>query len=88
VACMLAEGRTNLQIARAVAGVTGATTGDSGAWDVTPQLERWSEAAVTHGIFVLSGDDESPDVKGQSMCLSYLIDLGLAVEYVDQEGGP
>jgi hypothetical protein len=33
---------------------------------------------------VLRGDDESLDVKEQAMCLSYVFDLGLAVQYAPQ----
>lgn len=69
----------------AIAGVTGATTGDSGAWDVTPQLQQWAGAGAKQGIFVLSGDDESMDIKAQTACLSYVINLGLDVEYTTQE---
>ena len=65
----------------AVAGVAGATTGDSGAWDVTPQLKQWSDAGAKQGTFVMSGDDESMDIKSQAACLSYVIDLGLEIEY-------
>ncbi len=69
-----------------VAGVAGATTGDSGAWDVTPQLKQWAEAGAKQGIFVLSGDDESMDIKAQTACLSYVINLVLDVEYTTSEG--
>jgi len=65
----------------AVAGVQGATTGDSGAWDVTPQLRQWLAGSGNDGVFVLRGDDESMDVAGLAMCLSYVIDLGLSVEF-------
>jgi hypothetical protein len=33
---------------------------------------------------VLRSDDESMDVKGQAMCLSYVFDLALSVEYTVQ----
>jgi len=65
----------------AVAGVQGATTGDSGAWDVTPQVQQWLAGSANQGVFVLRGDDESLDVNGLGMCLSYVIDLGLALEF-------
>jgi hypothetical protein len=65
----------------AVAGAAGATTGDSGSWDVTPQVEQWLASGANQGTFVMRGDDESLDVKGQAMCLSYVIDLSLEVEY-------
>jgi hypothetical protein len=62
------------------AGVAGATTGDSGAWDVTPQVAKWLKASGGQGTFVLQAEDESMDVKAQSMCLSYVSDLTLTVE--------
>ena len=65
----------------AIAGVTGATTGDAGAWDVTPQVTQWLEAGEKQGVFVMSGDDESMDVNGQSACLSYVINPALEVEF-------
>jgi hypothetical protein len=64
----------------AVGGVQGATTGSSGAWDVTPQLRQWLAGAGNELAFVLRGNDESLDVNGLGMCLSYVFDLGLAVE--------
>ena len=64
-----------------VAGVTPATTAESGAWDVTPQLKQWLGVQANRGTFVLRGDDESLDVKGLAMCLSYVFDLRLTVEY-------
>jgi hypothetical protein len=68
----------------AVAGVQGATTGSGGAWDVTPQLQQWLNAPNDQRAFVLRGDDESLDVKDLAMCLSYVFDLGLSVEYAPQ----
>jgi hypothetical protein len=64
------------------AGVTPATTGDAGSWDVTPQVREWLRAGQQKGTLVLGGDDQSPDIKGQTMCLSYLFDLGLNVNIV------
>lgn len=64
-----------------IAGVQGATTGDYGAWDVTPQVQQWLAAGGDERTFVLRGDDESLDVNGLGMCLSYVIDLGLALEF-------
>jgi hypothetical protein len=65
----------------AVIGTSGVTTGSFGAWDVTPQVKQWLEGAATQGTFVFRSDDESMDVKGQAMCLSYIFDVGLTVEY-------
>jgi hypothetical protein len=65
----------------AVAGVQGATTGDTGAWDVTPQVRQWLADSSNEGTFVLRGDDESMDVAGLAMCLSYVFDLNLGVEF-------
>lgn len=65
----------------AVAGSSGATTGDSGGWDVTPQLKQWLASSAPQGVLVLRGDDESMDVKGMAMCLSYVFDLGLTAEF-------
>ena len=65
----------------AVAGVTGATTGGSGGWDVTPQLQQWLGGSAAQGVLVLRGDDEATDVKGMGMCLSYVFDLGLTAEF-------
>jgi hypothetical protein len=62
------------------AGATPATTGEFGNWDVTPQVRTWLAAGQKKGTLVMSGDDESGDIYGQSMCLSYLFDLGLNVE--------
>lgn len=64
-----------------VAGVAGATTGDVGGWDVTPQLQAWLAGPAERGVLVLRGDDESLDIRGQGMCLSYVFDIGLAVEF-------
>jgi hypothetical protein len=63
------------------AGVTGATTGDSGSWDVTPQVTKWLKDGAGQGTLVLRPEDESLDAKGQQMCLSYVIDLALNVEF-------
>lgn len=68
-----------------VAGVTGATTGDSGAWDVTPQVTKWLKAGNGQGTFVLRSEDESLTAKAQSMCLSYVMDLVLTVEAAPAE---
>jgi hypothetical protein len=65
----------------AVVGASGVTTGSFGAWDVTPQIEQWLAGGAAQGTFVLQGDDEAMDVKGQAMCLSYIFGLGLTVEY-------
>jgi hypothetical protein len=35
-------------------------------------------------VFVLRGDDEAQDVKGQAMCRSYIFDVGPVVEYTVQ----
>jgi hypothetical protein len=67
----------------ATAGVAGATTGDAGSWDVTPQLQQWLDAGATQGTFVMSGDDETSDITGQAACLSYVINLSLGVEFAD-----
>ncbi len=66
----------------AVAGFMPATTAEAGIWNVTPQLQRWLEAKAGRGIFVLRGDDESPEINGQAMCLSYVFGINLAVDYV------
>ena len=62
------------------AGVTPATTGESGSWDVTPQVREWLAAGQQKGTLVMGGDDQSPDIHEQSMCLSYVFDMGLNVE--------
>lgn len=62
------------------AGRTPATTGDSGSWDVTPQIQAWLKDGKTQGTFVLKGNDESSDVKAQAMCISYVGGLVLTVE--------
>ena len=64
-----------------VAGHAGATTGSDGAWDVTPQVEQWRKDGAGEGTFVLRPEGESMDPKGQQMCLSYVINLALNVEY-------
>ena len=61
-------------------GVAGATTGDSGSWDVTPQISTWLKASAGQGTFVFQADDESMDVKAQAMCLSSISDFTLTVE--------
>jgi hypothetical protein len=68
----------------AVDGVQPATTGNSGAWDVTPQVRRWLTSGASQGAFVLASDDEAPDIHAQAMCLSYVIDLGLTVEFTNR----
>jgi hypothetical protein len=65
----------------ATAGVTPATTGDAGAWDLTPQLNQWLASGQPRGTLVLRSDDESLDIHDQTMCLSYLFDLNLTVEH-------
>ncbi len=63
------------------AGHVGATTAESGVWDVTPQIEEWRKGGTAQGTFVLRADDESLDVQGFRMCLSYVINLALNVEH-------
>lgn len=65
-----------------IAAVSPATTGDGGAWDVTPQVKAWLATSQSSGTLVLSSDDETRDIKAQSMCLSYVIGLNLSVEMV------
>ena len=48
-------------------------------------MQQWVDAGGKQGTFVMSGDDESMDAKAQTACLSYVIDLGLNVEYTTQE---
>ncbi|MFN0074836.1 MAG: hypothetical protein ACKVVP_25450 [Chloroflexota bacterium] len=62
------------------AGRTPATTGDSGTWDVTPQIQAWLNDGKQQGTFVMRGADESTDVKGQAMCISYVGGLSLTFE--------
>ena len=62
------------------AGVTPASTAEAGAWDVTPQLREWLAAGQQKGTLVLGAVDQSPEIRGQEMCLSYLFDLALNVE--------
>ena len=64
----------------ATAGWVPATTGDYGAWDVTPQLNEWLASGRPQGTLVLRSDDESLDIHEQAMCLSYVFDLNLTVE--------
>ena len=47
---------------------------------MTPQIREWLAAGEQKGTLVLGADDQSPNIKGQAMCLSYLFDLGLNVE--------
>ena len=63
------------------AGHVGATTAESGAWDVTPQVDEWRKGGAGQGTFVLRPEDESLDSKGFRMCLSYVINLALNVEH-------
>jgi hypothetical protein len=70
----------------AVGGVQGATTGDYGAWDVTPHVQQWLASGGNDGVLVLRADDESLDVRGMTMCLSYVFDLGLTVEVTVPQG--
>lgn len=69
----------------AVAGVTGATTGDSGSWDVTPQVAQWLKDGAGQGTFVFRSEDESLTPKGQSLCLSYISDFSLTVELAPRQ---
>lgn len=64
------------------AGMTPATTGDAGSWDVTPQIRAWLAQGQSRGVFVMRGDDESMDIRDQSLCLSYVIDLNLTVDHI------
>jgi len=61
-------------------GAVPATTGEAGSWDVTPQIREWLEAGRQTGTLVMGAEDQSADIRGQSMCLSYLFDLTLNVE--------
>jgi hypothetical protein len=77
------NGRTDAIVATRpalTAGVTPATTGENGTWDVTPQLREWLAAGQQKGTLVMGADDQSPDIHEQSMCLSYVFDMGLNVE--------
>jgi hypothetical protein len=77
------DGSTNQLIQTTPAQVGGhvpATTGDSGTWDITPQLRTWLNAGKKQGTLVLRGDDESPDIHAQAMCLSYVGELVIAVQ--------
>lgn len=62
------------------AGRSPATTGDSGSWDVTPQVQAWLRDGRLQGSFVMRGAEESTDVEAQSMCISYLGGLVLTLE--------
>jgi hypothetical protein len=62
-----------------------ATTAESGAWDVTPQIQEWLKAGQNQRAFVLRGEDESLDVKGQAMCLSYVVDASVAVDVTTRD---
>ena len=64
----------------AVAGTQGATTGSTGAWDVTPQVRQWLASPGNQRALVLRGADESLEINGLGMCLSYVFDLGFTVE--------
>ncbi len=66
-------------------GVAGATTGDSGYWDVTPQVAQWVTNGAGEGTFVFRAEDESLEAKAQTMCLSYIIDPVLTVEFAPAE---
>jgi hypothetical protein len=61
-------------------GSSPATTGDFGSWDITPQVRKWLSDGQKQGTLVMGADDQSPNIQGQSMCLSYLFDLGMNVE--------
>jgi hypothetical protein len=69
----------------AVAGFQGASLGEPVAWDVTPQVREWLADAGGDATFVLRGDDESLDVTERGICLSYVSDLGLAIELTTQQ---
>jgi len=69
----------------ATSGVMGASTADAGSWDVTPQLQQWLAGGAGQRVLVMSGDDESMDVKADTMCLSYVFDVELVVEYAMDE---
>ena len=65
--------------------LAGATTAESGAWDVTPQILEWLKSDQNQRAFVLRGDDESLDVKTQAMCLSYVTDISLAADVTTRD---
>lgn len=78
------DGSTDKILATRPAGTAGmmpATTGDYGSWDVTPQIKEWLAAGQQQGTLVMRGDDESMDFKQDALCLSYLGDFSLTVEY-------
>ena len=64
-----------------VAGRVPATTGSGGSWDVTPQLRAWLSTGQQQGTLVMQGDDESPDIREDTRCLSYVGDLVLSVQF-------
>ena len=67
------------------AGVAGATTGSEGVWDVTPQVAKWAKDGAGQGNFVFRSDDETLEPKTQQLCISYLIGIGLTVEFAPAE---
>jgi len=69
----------------ATAGASGATTGDAGSWDVTPQVREWLSGPNDRRTFVMQGADESLDVKELGMCLSYVFDVAIAAELRAEE---
>lgn len=67
------------------AGVIPATTGDSGTWDITPQVREWLASGQKKGTLVMKATDDSPEIRGMLMCLSYVSDFGINVE-IAQKG--
>jgi len=47
---------------------------------VTSQPKEWLAAGQQKGTLVVGADDQSPDIREQTMCLSYVFGIGLHVE--------
>jgi hypothetical protein len=62
------------------AGMTPATTAESGTWNVLPQVKSWLSNGEKKGILVLEADDRSDDVHEMAMCISYLTDVSLTIQ--------
>jgi hypothetical protein len=62
------------------AGMTPATTAESGTWNVLPQVKSWLGNGEKKGALVLEADDLSDDVREMEMCISYLTDVSLTIQ--------
>jgi hypothetical protein len=51
-----------------------------GIWDIAPQVKDWLAAGTKLVTLMMSGDDESMEIREGAMCLSPIFDRTVSVE--------